>query len=230
MTLANTLAAAAAATAIAFPVLAQDRVYDLEGFTRIDASAGLTVDVTVGPDFAVEAEALRGNIDRLEVSVRGDRLILSRESRLFTLGREDRFVVTVTLPALEAVNVSSGTSATVEAGAASRFVADVSSGADLEITGLEAGAVVASSSSGARMEISGACDTLDASSSSGSTLRAGDLQCAAVSARASSGSSLSVFADETVSADGSSGASIRISGNPRVDDIDLSSGADVDFR
>ena len=97
MTTASTIGIIAAGLLTATSALAQDRTFDLTGFDEVSVASGVTTNVTVGPDFSVVAEAVRGDIDRLEVDLQSGTLAISRKNgwRLFSFGREDRFIVTM---------------------------------------------------------------------------------------------------------------------------------------
>ena len=209
----RTIAAFAALSVPALaPAAAQDKTFDIAGFDELDVSRGVEVKVEVGGDFAIEAEATRGDIERLIVEKKGSSLRVSRETRNgWNMGRsQDRFVVTVSMPALDGV--------------------DASSGSAVRATGVDSERVSVDISSGASVSLSGVCGLLIADLSSGSNLKAKSLECREIEVDASSGADADVFASERAEADASSGADIDIYGGPNELDSDQSSGGDVDLR
>ncbi|GGY36064.1 head GIN domain-containing protein [Parvularcula lutaonensis] len=205
------LCAASAASILASTAYAETKSWDLTGFDGVKSTSGVDVIVEVGPDYSIELET-EGDFDTARVEVKGDTLILGRESRGMRLnfGRSARFVYRVTLPEL----THAGSSA----------------GSDLRISGIDGGDIELSSSSGSDLEAEGSCDSLDADASSGADLMAFDLECADVRAEASSGSDIEVTATRSIKARASSGADITVRGKPERRDTKASSGGSVRFR
>ena len=191
---------------------AETKTYDFSGFTGIDASVGVDVEVSVGGDYSVRAEGDAEELERLRIERRGEALKIDRNRKggWFQFNRRGDLTVFVTMPALEEVEVSSGAGVTAESINADRFRVSVSSGADASL--------------------SGTCDTIEADGSSGADLNAEDLRCANAIADVSSGADLTVYASDSVEADASSGGSIRVYGEPQSTDISKSSGGSVSIR
>lgn len=191
---------------------AETQTYALSGFSKVKVSAGNNAEITVGPAYAVRAEGKPEALERLDIRVDGDTLIIGRKHRTgFNWGRsEGRLVVFVSTPKLDAVDASSGSST--------------------RTTGVSAPAFSTQASSGSSLSIAGSCGSLNADASSGASLNAGDLQCKTVNADASSGASLTVFASETAQAEASSGASVSVKGSPKSVNQNTSSGGSVSVR
>jgi hypothetical protein len=86
---------------------------DLSGFDRIDARGIWEVSLTQGPDWNVSLQYSDAIADELRVRVEGDRLVLGYDEhegfswwRGFGFGGHDRVVATITMPALEAIDLS----------------------------------------------------------------------------------------------------------------------------
>lgn len=188
------LAIACAGTAAAEP-------RDHSGFTRVDASAGTDVTVTVGRGFSVDVSG--PGADRVVTRVSGQTLIVERR-RGISWGRSPRAEVRVTMPRVEGLSASSG--------------------ADLVATGVDSSNIVLDSSSGADLRVSGRCGSFRADVSSGADIYAQELRCENGSVDASSGADARVFATGRLDIDASSGGGIVAYGNPSVGNVDLSSG------
>ncbi|MEL6639908.1 MAG: DUF2807 domain-containing protein [Pseudomonadota bacterium] len=220
-----------AATAVS----AEERTYDLTGFDAVEVSAGITANVTVGADYGVVGEAIKGDIENLDIVQVGTQLMISRETDrswglIGLLRKDDRFVVTVTLPELTAVDGNSGASVDVVGATTALLQAEASSGASLDITGADLGEISLEATSGASLTISGACDAVAAQATSGASLSARKLTCSAATLDASSGASLSAYADTTATVEASSGASLSVRGGADVTEQSVSSGASVSIR
>ncbi len=223
-----------AAILTAGTAFAETRSFDIDDFTRVDAGAGLDVEIAEGDQFLIEAEGKAAGFDRLVVERRGDTLKLSQKERnwlsglspIMNLFRDDEVAkVRVVLPSLAGVSVHSGANVLVSGASAASFEGSVSSGADLHINGVSAAQVSLEASSGADMEVSGSCETLKVSASSGASIDAKDLICDTGSVSVSSGADIDLHVSK-VTAQASSGGSVELWGADAVD-ANVSSGGEV---
>jgi len=189
---------------------AEERTFNLSGFDAVSASAGVDVDINVGPDYSVRADTTDEGFERLEIRVDNGELIVSRKSRGFNWKRAPRINVRVTMPGLVGL--------------------DVSSGADVDVTGVTADQFDAEISSGGSAEVSGECGHINADVSSGGDLDAEGLLCKYAVVDASSGGSASIYASGSLAADASSGGDIEVSGSPEKTSIDKSTGGSVSIE
>ncbi len=99
--------AGATTLAVSLPAFAEQRSYDLSGFNGVAISSGLSAEVEIGPQFTVTAEASsRRTLNRLDIRVRGDTLIVERDSSwldfsLFSARRDA--TIRITLPDLKLI-------------------------------------------------------------------------------------------------------------------------------
>lgn len=189
---------------------AEEATFDLSGFDSISVAEGVSAVITVGGDFSVRAEGTDQALERLDVKVSKGELQIGRKAKLTNMGRQPHVTVTVSLPALNSLDVSTGSETTV--------------------TGVAAGAFDLDASTGAVATVSGKCDTLNLDLSTGADLEARDLQCKAADVDASTGGSATIFASERVSADVSFGGDVRVYGSPAEVDKDTSFGGDVSIK
>lgn len=201
------ISAAAIAAILISPAYAETKSFDLTGFTRVSASAGVDVNVTVGGDYSVKADSTPEGLDRLKVELVGDELRIGRNHRNFNWKRGSRVTVTVSTPALSGLEVSSG--------------------ASLDASGVDAGDFSIDASSGGDLEVSGRCDALSVDVSSGGNIDAKALECRSASADASSGGNADIFASESVEGDASSGGNVDVYGKPKNVSKNTSSGGSV---
>jgi hypothetical protein len=199
--------AAAIAAILISPAYAETKSFDLTGFTRVSASAGVDVKVTAGGDYSVKADSTPEGLDRLKVELVGDELRIGRNHRNLSWKRGSRVTVTVSTPALAGLEVSSGASLNASGVDAGDFSIDASSGGDLDVTGR--------------------CDALSVDVSSGGNIDARALECRSAIADASSGGNADIFASESVDGDASSGGNVDVYGKPKNVSKDTSSGGSV---
>ena len=218
-------------SALPAAALSATKSYDMPAFDSVSVSAGINVDVTVGPAHGIVAETTAENFDDLEISVEDNVLHIGRAgSWSWFTGRPPRYDVHVNAPALRSLKASSGADVTVKGNVAGDFTVKASSGSDVDVSGLNGGNVKATSSSGSDLEIEGTCVSLETEASSGSDLEADGLQCENASVRTSSGSDVSVAASRQVTVRASSGSDVVVRGKPPTVNVDKSSGADVTIR
>ena len=186
----------------------ETRTWDLADFDRIDATAGVNVQLRQGP-FAVTAAGSGSSLDSLKVERSGSELRISRKAGI-TLGWNSEAHVVVTAPDY----VSRAASA----------------GADIEGDALSLQAVEVRASAGADIDLSGTCTSLNAVSNAGSDLDAGELVCATATVSANTGGDAAVHATETVEADANTGSDITVHGSPASVNRSANTGGEVNIR
>ncbi|MEE2879313.1 MAG: head GIN domain-containing protein [Pseudomonadota bacterium] len=222
-----TLLAIAATAVAAAPALAETRTYDVRDFDEIDVSAGIEVYYETGAAQSVSVENSKGDFSDIVVEVDDDRLVLKRAKRMNWGGKREKYVVTVSVDSLSEIEASSGAYVEGSGLTGDDTSIDVSSGARVVVTNVSAGEVEVEASSGASVEASGNCNEISAEASSGSTIDAEELQCTTLTADVSSGASIRAYATNRVDAEASSGGSVRASGGATDVTIDKSSGGSV---
>ena len=224
-------AASLIALGLAGAASAETRDFDVGSFTKIDISAGLDLSFEQGAAGPVSVENVNGDFSDIEVSVKGDTLVLKRAKNNWGWGRKrERYGITVSAPVISDVDASSGSDVAGRGMSGQDIFVSVSSGADVTVTGIDGGTVSIKTSSGSDASVSGRCVAVRASSSSGSDLEARDLICQEGEADASSGSDISIHATTKVDARASSGADIDVYGGPTDVDSNKSSGGSVSIR
>lgn len=196
-------AAIAVAALVSAPSWAETRSFSFANFDRVNVAAGTEVILRQGP-FSVVAEQRDGNFDRLDIKVRGDTLHVGRKHSWWEFGSGPRYTVTITAPAYEEIDVSSGSSV---------FGQNLSFG-ELRVD----------ASSGASIDLSGTCAGLRLNISSGASFDGERLECETARVDASSGARANAFAARSAQAGASSGASVVFHGKPAAFDKDTSSG------
>jgi Putative auto-transporter adhesin, head GIN domain len=201
------IAAGLAATVLVLPAFAETRTYNLAGFTEISASSSADVVLKQGP-YSVTAESSKGDFKDLVVEVRGDTLVVKRESKGWNWNdRGVHYTVTVTAPSIDELQASSS--------------------ADIVASGYRfANLGVAVSSSG-NITLSGSCTDLDVEVSSSGDFRGADLRCENARVTASSSGDADVYASKSANGQASSSGDVRIHGKPATLDKSTSSSGSV---
>jgi hypothetical protein len=175
----------------------------ISGFDAISASAGVPVEVNIGPRFQVEVTGR--DAAQIETRVEGATLVV-RPRGQWRWGRRDA-EVQVTMPAVSGLEASSG--------------------ARIRANQVVGPSITLGASSGARVRVSGSCGALAANASSGAQIDAEALQCGNGSADVSSGARIKVNVSGRLDVDASSGGDVLASGGPELGDVSLSSGGSL---
>jgi hypothetical protein len=194
--------------ALILPAFADQKSYSLSNFSKVDVSAGISVDLLQGP-FSVKVDTPQNNFDNLIVELRGDTLRLSRKNTgWFSHGPE--YHVTVSAPNYTSIESSSGSR--------------------VDGSGLSLKTLKVNVSSGAHVELAGGCSDLRVSISSGAHFDGEDLKCETASVDASSGAHAEAYATRSADGDASSGANVTFHGKPVNFSKESSSGGSVKSR
>ena len=189
----------------------KDRVtasYALSGFEQIDIAGVYDLEVEVGPDFSITLTGHEKEMERVEASVREGVLYLTRaEGKRRWGGGDQEIKAEITLPSLDALDVSGVVEGSIEGVDAEQFNIDLSGVGDISLEG-ECGVLYA--------DVSGVGD-----------LEAEELQCASVYVEVSGVGSASVYARDKVSADVSGMGDIDVYGSPG--DVSADSGMFADI-
>jgi hypothetical protein len=226
---------AAAATTLLFlssQAFAETRSLDVAEFSAVEVTSGITADITVGGAQSVSAEARNPKaFDDFRYEVRGGVLRVWYDWNIFRIFdfSDHEMRVTVSVPAMNALTVTSGSSADARGVVADEFKAEITSGASARIDNAKAATYSIAVTSGAHLDINGVCTTAKVEATTGSNLGAKDLLCSDVWASATTGASLTITANGTISGETTTGASLTVYGSPEVKDLETSTGGSVTF-
>lgn len=190
---------------------AEERDVPIEAARVLDVDGPITVSVILGDEPSFRMEGSPEELDRIKVRQRDGKMKIDAvKDGMFGYKKDLDVRIYITLPSLSDVVVGAG--ATVD------VVGLDEEGARVEVT------------TGAILEVSGRCDRLDLDVSTGAILRGGSLQCRSVHAEGSTGGSARIFAAEEVKASASTGAVIKVDGQPGRVNKRSSLGGEVSVR
>lgn len=180
----------------------KDRVeqsFDFTGFDRIEVVGVYDMDVQVGgSDFSIETSGRKKDMDKMKVYLKGDTLVLSsekREKRRGWKGNHKGIDITITMPALNGLEITGIGNGEIDGIDSDDF--------KIEVAGIGA------------MELNGRCGTLEADYAGMGELDARGLKCENVTVDMSGMGSASVYASDSVDADMSGMGSIEVYGKPK---------------
>ncbi len=194
---------------------------NLSEFTSISTSGSVQVELVKGNSPKAEYTIIKGNKEDLFIDVKNDELIVKIKSKNSMWNRsETKAKVTVYYTTLNGIDCAAGSSLSTDNEiSTSGMDIEVSSGANCNII-LKAEVVNVSASSGAKVSINGTGNTAIYDASSGSKIDAGNFISSSADADVSSGASISLHATKKLTADASSGGSIKYKGKPESTNID----------
>jgi hypothetical protein len=210
-------------TNLTFAQTTQER--EVTDFTGIDASEGITVELTTGKETNVVVEADESIIDEVVTEVKANTLTIYMKGN--TKIKSNIITVRVTAQSINNLDVSSGASIiTQNLIEAEKLTLSSSSGAHLKVA-FKAPSSSCKTSSGASAKLKGVSKYFKGNASSGSHINAEDLKSINATVDVSSGANITINVEERLEAEASSGGSINYSGNPKNVDISKSSGGSV---
>jgi hypothetical protein len=201
----------------------------LTGFSAIDVSGGINLDIRMGDEFLVEVDTGE-DLDDIITEVRGDTLHLEVDRDGWNNWGYDDYNVLIVMPALTELEASGGSEIRVIGTVAvPEFELSASGGSDIEVD-LAVTDLDVSISGGTDVELSGTAERATVRSSGGSDLDARELEVKNAELRASGGADLAITVLETLDARASGAADITYYGDPKVLDSDESGGSDISHR
>jgi len=209
--------------------LAQQKteVRNITGFSGIDVSEGIKVELTYGEKEYVEVTADEKYIDMVVTELDGGELDIHIDGNNWNNNHYKNILVKVTAKKITSIESGSGASIVSQNLIESDDLEmSTSSGASLKIA-FKAPKAKCEASSGANAKLKGVAKYFDTDASSGSSIQATEVKAINVKASVSSGANISVSAEEEIKAEASSGGSIKYTGNAKMVDIEKSSGGSV---
>ncbi|MFT6748379.1 MAG: hypothetical protein ACJAQ1_000290 [Flavobacterium sp.] len=196
-----------------------------ENFDKLEVSRGLEVIVTQGKTTKVEVTSDENLLEYIKTSVSNGTLkITTTES----IRSQNDIVIHVTLPNLQEVSSSSGSTITTQnILTGTNLIAKATSGSELDLD-LEIENIQAQTSSGSSIKLKGKALNVNHKASSGSEINGFQLVANEATVQASSGSSIEVYASQMLDAKVSSGASVEYQGKPKSIKKTKSSGGSID--
>lgn len=181
----------------------------LSGFTGVNASDRIPVEITIGDGYRVEVTG--ADAARVRTEVDDGALRIRQRNRPWFGGppRIDARVV-VTMPSLDSIAASKG--------------------AEVNATGIDSGSLDLSASMGGAIDAAGRCRALTVAASMGGAVDADAVQCERADISASMGGSADVYASAAISAAASMGGAVTVEGNPTSRDVSTSMGGSVSLR
>ena len=220
--------AACAAKAEVDPGPMSARDYAVGDFKRIESAGAFDVTVRTGAAASVRAEGPQNILDRLEVKVEGDQLVIrTKGGRSFNFGRSKPVKVAVTVPELRGATIAGSGNLSVDRVAADDFKATIAGSGNLSLPQVRARSLeleIAGSGSGS---IAGQTEEARYSIAGSGEVDASKLQSRDVRLTIAGSGSINAHANGTVRGEIMGSGDARISGGAKCSVDKMGSGSIV---
>jgi len=225
-------ASAVALALLVSAVHADSKPIQADEFVGIDLANGIKAVITPGEAISVTAQSSRaGDIADLKTSVTNGVLHASYDWSIWHIfdftGRD--MTLAITMPELDSIAVSGGSSVGVNSVASDDLKIDASGGGGVKMIAASAKRYTIGASGGATVVISGTCYNASVNASGGATVTLRDLVCADITVDASGGAHLTASATASAAGNVSGGADVSIAGHPALAQIEASGGGKIDY-
>lgn len=169
--------------------------HNVSDFRTIEIRGVYELDVKVGPDFSVVTSGAAKEVDGMKVFVRGDTLVLDSAKKKKRMNKRHGVLATITLPALDGLDV-----------------VGVGTG---DITGIDADDFSLDVSGVGEIDLSGSCTNLRADVSGVGDFSTENLICETAKADISGVGEFSVYASESADVSAMGIGQVEVFGNPK---------------
>jgi hypothetical protein len=210
------IATSAAATfmAVTGPASAETRSYSLSGFTKIEATAGFTIEFTQSPAWSVVIDSEYNNLDKIIVEKVGDTLKISRPKNTHIRG-EVHDVIRISAPDIDALNLDAAIRFSAPSLNVDNLAIHANAAIVVDIQNLKTGALDINADAASKITLAGSCTKLDLTIGAATKVMAEGLKCRETHIDAGTASSVHAFASDKAVASAGMASSVLISGHPR---------------
>ncbi len=208
-----TAALAASALTMAVPANAAQRSFPVGSFSEIVLTGSHDVDVKIGHAASVSATGADADLDRLEIRVDGNRLLIGSKSGSWRWSR-DGVKIHVSVPALSAAVISGSGEMDIDQ-VSGDFRGRISGSGDMDILSVESSTLELAISGSGDIDVgNGNCKAASYSTSGSGDIDASKVRCKTVTATTTGSGSISGYATDS--------AALRVTGSG---DIEIGGGA-----
>lgn len=189
------------------PAVAADRNFSVGNFSKLRVTGSMDVKVSTGSAASVRATGSAADLERLEIAVRGDTLVIGSKSGSWNWSR-DGVDVYVTVPSLSAAALTGSGDVEISRMAAPSVDLAVTGSGDMDVKAVDSPSVAMAVSGSGDLDVAGRCGKGSISLRGSGDVDADDLACSTLQ--------ISVMGSGDVSARASGTAAIAIMGSGDV--------------
>lgn len=197
-----------------------EQTRDVSDFTKVKLMGSFDVDVTVGEKISVHVTAPDSLIDKIVTEVKDNTLRVKYEKN-FRWDREwnnQKVLVTVTMPSLEAAGLYGSGDLSVDGGKGDSLSVSLKGSGDVIVNDSSYSSVEVSLMGSGDVKIDGECDTAAVSIKGSGDVSASDLKCKDVEVHVKGSGDADVYASSSVEASTYGSGDITVHGNPKNSD------------
>jgi hypothetical protein len=197
------------------PALAAERSFSVGAFNEVVLSGSMDVVVTTGAAHSVRAEGADADLDRLDIRVKGDALVIATKPGSWNWSSRDKVTVRVSAPNLSGASISG--SGDMQVGAVKGdFSAHISGSGDMAVASVDAPALALSTSGSGDMMISGGrCGAGSISTTGSGDIDASRVRCETLSISTTGSGDVAAQATGTATLRTTGSGDIRVTGGAR---------------
>ncbi|SKC13678.1 GIN domain-containing protein [Dyadobacter psychrophilus] len=192
----------------------ETRNFNLSNFDKLSMGSAFRIEVKQGSKYSISTSGRAEDLDDLEATIKGDALHLGYKGNGWNKNRKT-VNVSITMPALEAVDFSGACKANVAPFSGVKNMDIEVSGASQVNMEFSAPKVTVELSGASSLTLTGQGDVLNGEISGASSFKGRDFSAKTVNIDASGASSAAVAASAALHADASGASSIRYSGTAK---------------
>lgn len=201
---------------VSIRTLAQEsRSFSVSGFTKLEMGSAFKLNVAPGKQFKVVAEGRAEDLNDLEASTSGGALKLNYKNDGWKSKNRKEVRVSITMPALDGLDLSGASKATIAKFPPNAQFEIQVSGASQATVELVSREVELDLSGASQITLLGNCDKLEVDLSGASSLKGNDFEAKIVKIESSGASNAMVVANNTLQANASGASSIKYRGNAK---------------
>lgn len=222
----RSVAALSTAAMIALPAFAAERSWSPDTFDDIQLSGPYDVIVRTGSAPSVRAEGPDEELDRVDVGVRGDRLVIGRKGRGFLdmFSGSDEVRILVTVPELSGAHISGSGDMKVNALNGDHVALSVSGSGNLDVAALRSTSTGIRVTGSGDVSVGGTCSDASFVISGSGDIDASALSCTTMEARISGSGDIHARATDAAKAHISGSGDITVDGGARCESTVRGSG------
>jgi hypothetical protein len=205
---------AAAISLAAAPTLAAERSFPVGAFSEVTVSGSMDVTVRTGVAPSVVATGDAADLDRLDIRVEGDRLIVSNKPGNWNWSRREGVTVAIGTQALVGASLSGSGDLSVDR-VRGPFRGRISGSGDIRLPAVDSPELSLSISGSGDMAVAGSCGRATISVSGSGDIDGSGLTCRTLSASVSGSGDISARATETADLRAAGSGDISVTGGAR---------------
>ncbi len=200
---------------LAAPAVAAERSFPVGAFSEVVLSGSMDVVVTTGAGHSVRAEGAEADLDRLDIKVKGNALVIGTKPGSWTWSSREKVTVRVSAPNVSAASISG--SGDMQVGPTKGdFAGRISGSGDMAVASVDAPSLsLAISGSGDIALGGGRCGTGAFSSSGSGDISGGRVRCETVTVTTSGSGDITAQATGTAALRTSGSGDITVTGGGR---------------